>query len=83
MIKAQSVEIEYIHPHLGHSLKSLLEKNEEPALTDSYNGRQQLLYQLCHQGHLPHISPGIICKLEQVFEDRTEVIMYHQVKRDL
>ena len=83
MIKAQSKELEYIYPHLGHSLKSLLEEKmmsqrelaARTALSSAYISS-------VIKGDRP-ISPGFACKLEQVFRISAEEIMYQQVKRDL
>ena len=83
MIKAQTIEMEHIYPHLGHSLKSLLEENKmsqrelsaRTAVSSSYISS-------VIKGDRP-ISPGFACKLEQVFAISAEKIMYHQVERDL
>jgi HTH-type transcriptional regulator / antitoxin HigA len=83
MIRAQTKAMECIYPHLGHSLKSLLEEKQmsqrelaaRTALSSSYISS-------VIKGDRP-ISPGFACKLEQVFKISAEAIMYHQVKRDL
>lgn len=83
MIRAQSIEMERIYPHLGHSLKSLLEEKQmsqrelaaRTAVSSSYISS-------IIKGDRP-ISPGFACKLEQVFAISAEAILYHQVKRDL
>jgi len=83
MIRAQSIEMEHIYPHLGYSLKSLLEEKKmsqrelaaRTAVSSSYISS-------IIKGDRP-ISPGFACKLEQVFAISAEEIMCHQVKRDL
>jgi len=83
MIKAQTIEMEHIYPHLGHSLKSLLEENKmsqrelsaRTAVSSSYISS-------VIKGDRP-ISPGFACKLEQVFAISAEKIMFHQVEREL
>jgi len=76
-------EMELIYPHLGHSLKSLLEENNmsqrelaaRTAVSSSYISSVIM-------GNRP-ISASFARKIEQVFVISAEEIMYQQVKRDL
>ncbi len=83
MIRPQMEEMELIYPHLGHSLKSLLEENNmsqrelaaRTAVSSSYISSVIM-------GNRP-ISASFARKIGQVFAIGAEEIMYQQVKRDL